>query len=144
MADPFDPVPFDDSEEVEYNDDPVPASDYALQMEDFEVGESQAGNPKVTWTFKVVDDEEHAGRYIWHDTVTIGKGVGMFKAVISAFGYDPNEYLAQFGNQVTFDALAGLMGERGVARVGIDEPDEETKERYPNASPRNVIKRWLS
>lgn len=143
MADPFDPIPFDDSEAVTFDDSPIPAGDYTLQLEDFEVGESQAGNPKVTWEFKVVDDQEYNERRIWHDTVTVGRGAGMFKAVISGFGYDPNEYMAQFGNSVTFEALAGLVGERALARVKIEEPTDEVLERYPNASPRNRIARFL-
>lgn len=143
MADPFDPIPYDDSEAVEFDDSPF-AGEFTLQLQDFKAGTSQAGNPKVTWEFKVVDDDEYSERRVWHDTVTIGRGAGMFKAVISAFGYDPNEYLEQYGNQVTFEALAALVGEQVEARLKIEEPSDDVLARYPNASPRTRIDRFLS
>lgn len=143
MADPFEPMAYDDSEAVEFDDSPVPEADYTVQLVDFRTGKSQAGNPKVTWEFKVVEDPEFGERRIWHDTVTVGRGAGMFKAVLSGFGYDANEYLNEFGGQITFEALAGLVGERAEARVRIDVPDEATLEKYPNAKPRNRITRFL-
>ena len=120
----------------------MPAADYTLQLVDFRTKTSQAGNPMVTWEFKVVEDSDYNERRIWHDTVTTGRGAGMFKAVLSAFGYDTNEYLAQFGGQITFEALAGLIGERLDANVEIDTPDEAALAKYPNAKPRNRIKRF--
>lgn len=143
MADPFESVEFDDSEAVEFDNSPVPDADYTLQLADFRVGKSQAGNPKVTWEFKVVEDPEFNERRIWHDTVTTGRGAGMFKAVLSGFGYDANEYLAEFGGRITFEALAGLIGERTTGRVRTDTPDESTLAKYPNAKPRNKVVRFL-
>ncbi len=93
MADLFEPLPYDDSEAVEFDNSPVPEGDYVVQLNDFRTGTSQAGNAKVTWEFKIVDDDEFSERRIWHDTVTTGRGAGMFKGVISAFGYDANEYI---------------------------------------------------
>lgn len=144
MADPFEPLEFDDTDAIEFDDSPIPQDDYIVQLEDFKTGTSRAGNPKVTWEFKVVENDEYPNRRIWHDTVTIGKGSGMFKAVISAFGYDANELIAEYGNQITFELLAGLVGERAEARVSIETPTESVLEQYPNAKPRNRIQRFLS
>lgn len=143
MADPFDPLPYDDSEAITFDNSPVPDADYTLQLVDFRTGTSQAGNSKITWEFKVVEDPEYAERRIWHDTVTTGRGAGMFKAVLSGFGYDANEYLGEFGGRITFEALAGLVGERADARVKTDVPDEATLDKYPNAKPRNKVVRFL-
>ena len=142
MANPFEPIRFDDSEEVKFDNSPVPTADYTLQLVDFRTKVSQAGNPMVTWELKVVEDADYNERRIWHDTVTTGRGAGMFKAVLSAFGYDANEYLAEFGGQITFEALAALVGERLDASVEIDTPDEAALAKYPNAKPRNRIKRF--
>jgi hypothetical protein len=143
MAEPFEPLDYDDSEAVSFDNSPIPDADYTLQLVDFRTGKSQAGNGKVTWEFKVVEDAQFGERRIWHDTVTAGRGAGMFNAVLSAMGYDPKEYLAEFGNKITFEALAGLIGERVDARVKTDVPTEETLAKYPNAKPRNKISRFV-
>lgn len=141
-VDNFDPLPFDDSEAVEFDDSPVPDDDYELRLVGAKGGQSRAGNPKVSWEFMVADGEFEAKR-IWHDTPTTGRGAGMFKAVVSAFGYDFDEWVASIGNQITPPALAGLVGETTTARVRTDVPTEETLEKYPNAKPRNKIVRFL-
>lgn len=139
-------VPFDDSESVEFDNSPVPADDYELMLVGAKTGTSAAGNPKVEWEFKIVDDPtvEYNERRIWHTTPTTGRGAGMFKAVLSGFGYDASEYLSDFGGLVTPEALAGLVGETTTGRVDIEVPDKETLKQYPNAKERNKIRRFLS
>lgn len=143
MAEPFEPLEYDDSEAVEFDNSPVPDGDYTLQLVDFRTKKSQKGNPMVTWEFKIVEDANFNERRIWHDTVTTGRGAGMFKAVVGGLGYDANEYLAEFGGKITFEALAGLIGERADGRIKTDVPSEETLANFPNAKPRNKIVRFL-
>lgn len=139
-------IPFDDSEAFEFDNSPVPESDYELMLVGAKTGTSAAGNPKVDWEFKVVDDptEELNERRIWHTTPTTGRGAGLFKAVLSGFGYDATEYLSDFGGLVSPEALAGLVGEVASCRIDIETPDENTLKKYPNAKPRNRIRRFLS
>ncbi len=136
-------IPFDDSESVAFDNSPVPEDDYTLMLVAGTIGESQTGNPKVDWEFKVIDNEEFGERRIWHTTPTTGRGAGMFSAVLNAFGYDDvGEYVGQFGG-VTNEALAGLVGESTTARIGIDVPNDETMKAYPSARPRNKVRRFV-
>lgn len=144
MADEFfDEIPFDDSEEVVFDNTPVPDEDYTLQLEKAEARKSKAGNPKVSWEFKVVEDDEYGNRRIWHDTPTTGRGAGMFKAVVSGMGYDFDEWFESVGRKLTAEALISLTGERVTARVRTEVPSKETLEKFPNAKERNKINRFL-
>lgn len=134
-------IPFDDGDAVSFDDSPIPEDTYTLMLVAGTIGQSKAGNPKVDWEFKVIDNEDYGERRIWHTTPTTGRGAGMFTAVLKAFGYEVREYLEPFGG-VTNEALAGLVGESADAKVGIDVPDDETLEQYPNAKPRNKVRRF--
>ena len=134
-------IPFDDGDAVSFDDSPIPEDTYTLMLVAGTIGQSKAGNPKVDWEFKVIDNEDYGERRIWHTTPTTGRGAGMFTAVLSAFGYEVREYLEPFGG-VTNEALAGLVGESADTKVGIDVPSEETLESYPNAKPRNKVRRF--
>ena len=135
-------IPFDDDDAVSFDNSPIPKGDYELMVVAGAIGESRAGNPKVDWELKVIDSDDYNERRIWHTTPTTGRGAGMFSAVLSAFGYDTREYLEPFGG-VTNEALAGLVGESAMVRIGIDTPDDETLEKWPNAVPRNKVVRFL-
>ena len=135
-------IPFDDGDAVSFDNTPVPDGDYELMVVSGVIGQSKAGNPKVDWEFKVIDSEGYNERRIWHTTPTTGRGAGMFSAVISAFGYETQEYLEPFGG-VTNEALAGLVGESATVRVGTDTPTAETLAKWPNAVPRNKVRRFL-
>ncbi len=134
-------IPFDDGDALVFDNSPVPEATYDLMLVNGTIGTSMAGNPKVDWEFKVIDHETYGERRIWHTTPTTGRGAGMFSAVLCAFGYDAKEYLEPFGG-VTNVALAGLVGETAGARIGIDEPSADTLEKYPNAVPRNKVRRF--
>ena len=134
-------IPFDDGDAVSFDDSPIPEDTYTLMLVAGTIGQSKAGNPKVDWEFKVIDHEDYGERRIWHTTPTTGRGAGMFTAVLKAFGYEVREYLEPFGG-VTNEALAGLVGESADTKVGIDVPDDETLEQYPNAKPRNKVRRF--
>ncbi len=135
-------VPFDDSESVEFDNSPVEDGTYTLMLAGAVVGKSKTNNPKVDWEFKVIDHETYNERRIWHTTPTTGRGAGMFTAVLRAFGYDDvADYLKPFGG-VSNEALAGLVGESADARIGTDTPTAETLEKWPNAVPRNKVKRF--
>lgn len=134
-------IPFDDGDAVSFDDSPIPEDTYTLMLVAGTIGLSKAKNPKVDWEFKVIDNEDYGERRIWHTTPTTGRGAGMFTAVLKAFGYEVREYLEPFGG-VTNEALAGLVGESADAKVGIDVPDDETLEQYPNAKPRNKVRRF--
>ena len=137
-------VPFDDSESVTFDNSPVPDGDYELQVISGVIGMSRAGNPKVDWEFQVIDNEDYTARRVWHTTPTTGRGAGMFSAVLSALGYEEvREYLEPFGG-VTNEALAGLVGESGTARVYVSIPTKEDLEKWPNSKPRNKIRRFIS
>lgn len=138
----FDPVPFDDSEAVEFDDSPVPAGDYELRLVGASGGTYKTGTPKVGWEF-LITEGEYEGRRLWHDTPTTGRGAGMFKAVVISFGYDFDEWFEGVGRQIDPPALAGLIGEETTARVRVNTPDEEVLEQYPNARPRNEVQRFL-
>ena len=140
----FDPIAFDDSEAVEFDNSPAPDGDYTLQVENFKSGTSQAGNAKIDWEFKVVENEDgQNAKRVWHTTVTSGRGAGMFTAVISALGYNMDEWLGAQGGSITYEGMAGLIGERVEARLRTDTPDEATLDKYPNAKPRNKIARFV-
>lgn len=134
-------IPFDDGDAVSFDDSPIPEDTYTLMLVAGTIGLSKAKNPKVDWEFKVIDHEDYGERRIWHTTPTTGRGAGMFTAVLKAFGYEVREYLEPFGG-VTNEALAGLVGESADAKVGIDVPSDETLEQYPNAKPRNKVRRF--
>ncbi len=135
-------IPFDDGDAVSFDNTPVPEGDYELMIVNGVIGQSQAGNPKVDWELKVIDSEDYNERRVWHTTPTTGRGAGMFSAVLSALGYEAREYLEPFGG-VTNEALAGLVGESAPARLRIDTPNKETLEKWPNAKPRNKVRRFL-
>lgn len=138
----FEPLPLDTSEAVSFDNSPVPDGDYELQLVNARGGKSGAGNPKIDWEFKVVENDAFNEKRIFHTTVTTGKGAGMFQAVIEALGYDFEEWQAAAGGQVTYEAIASLFGERATAKVKTDEPTAETLAKYPNAKPRNKISRF--
>lgn len=139
----WEPLPIDNSEEVSFNNDPVADGDYELQLEKAWGRKSGAGNPLVEWEFKIAEGEA-AGRRIWHSTPTTGRGAGMLRAVVEAFGYDYDEWVVAIGGQITPEALVGLYGERAKARIKTDTPDDETLAKYPNAKPRNKVSRFVS
>ena len=140
----FEPIPFDDSEAIEFDDSPAPEADYELQVSEAKAGTSKAGNPKIDWAFRIVEDfDGHDGKYVWHTTPTTGRGAGMFKAVIKALGYDFAEWLDEAGGMITPESLLSLYGERVSARIKIDVPTEEVIAAYPNAKERNKIHRFL-
>ena len=63
--------------------------------------------------------------------------------MLSALGHDAREYFSEYGG-VTNEALAGLIGDEANTKVGIDTPSEATLEEYPNAKPRNKVRRFAS
>lgn len=139
----FDPVPFDDGEEVVFNNDPIPEGEYTLKLVGAKGGKYGTGNPKITWELMVTEGESE-GRRLWHDTPTTGKGVGITKAVVKALGYDWDEWFTSVDRVLGPEALASLIGNDGRAKVTINVPNDETLEKYPNAKPRNEIKRWFN
>lgn len=137
-------IPIDTSEAVSFDNSPVPDNDYTLSLVKAKIGVSKAGNPKVDWEFKVVEDDDYNGRRIFHSTNTTGKAAGMFRAVIQGFGYDFDEWVATVGGKVTMEALASLYGERTIGKVRTEAVTEERKAAYPNAEPRNKITSFRS
>lgn len=138
----FDALPVDTSEAIEFDNSPFEEGTYTLKLTGARGRTSQAGNPVVTWEFTVMSGDAE-GRKVWHDTVTTGAGSGMFRAVINSFGYEFEEVMEDAGNRVTPALLAGFIGDEVDALIYIDTPDEDTLAKYPNATPKNRIRKFV-
>jgi len=135
----FPELPFDDSEAVEFDNTPAPEGDYTLRLDRVNGKLSSKGTPMVEWGFKITDDADNVGKFVWHSTPTTGRGAGMTKAVVSGFGYDWDEWFESVGRTLSPEALYSLIGEDVDVRLRINVPDEDTLAKWPNAKERNEI-----
>lgn len=62
--------------------DPMPPGTYDCIVENTEYGPSKAGNPMITWVFKVIDPEYEGRLLFFHTTLNHDKGVQRLKQIL--------------------------------------------------------------
>lgn len=71
------------------NFEAIPEGIYALVLEDVEVKEGPKGQ-YWSWTFKVAEGEEYAGRKFWNNTSLSDDAFWKLKETFEAFGVSPD------------------------------------------------------
>lgn len=69
----------------------LPDGLYHCRLKNCEVGTTAGGDPKWTWTFEILEGEDHEGR-LFFSTSTFGdKALPFLKKTIKAFGVDADD-----------------------------------------------------
>lgn len=84
----------DFSQAVESTQGSIPPGVYKLRIEDCSLVTTQKGDPMLKWKLKIYGAEGEVAKYnnwpVYHNTMTVGKGAGMLKALYkAALGEDP-------------------------------------------------------
>jgi len=108
MTDEF-VVNFDDVEDTEFDNTPVPPGWYRVMVDSYSEeygngneivikrkdGKLPEGTKGTSWAFKIVDDDKHDGRMIWATYWHHGKTVGFWKTLYKASGVFVDGELAE-------------------------------------------------
>lgn len=79
--------------------EPLPAGEYTLQVEKVEQAPTQSGFDQLRWALTVIENDEHNGTYVWHNTPLNPKGASILKEFLLGAGvkieadgtFDPEE-----------------------------------------------------
>jgi hypothetical protein len=87
--------------------EPLPAGKYLVKVAEAKEGVSNAGQPKVEMTFKVVAPAQYRGRNIWAHLSLQEKALFKFKGMLLALGFT-KEDLDRDGIEIDLKELKGL------------------------------------
>lgn len=110
----------------------IPEDDYNATVTDIEAGTSKAGNPKVRFTFTLADGE-YKGRTFFRHCPLVGKGSGILRDTLKAFGIESTRFKrADVLNQRCVVTIATQKGED----ITDDERRQEVKKVKPASKAR--------
>lgn len=103
-------------EDIKDPNEPAPAGNYTLSIEKYDVESSKAGAPMIKAQFKIVGDNESAGKMIFDYMVLEGKG--------SQFGLWRHKQIADATDSDPYDTDS-FIGKTFEAEVSVEPGDGE-------------------